>query len=569
MKNPAAEAAIRYTQLGFKCYPVNVRLVTRPRDGKVIKVPTFKDGHWSPEPREDGRPGALYPTEPDEIRAHWEGFHGVVIPCKLSDIVAIDIDQSEDKDGWGNLQRAGLTPPRTPMVQNTSSGGRHLIYRAPEGVTLKSRQGVPVKDVDIRAAGEGDNGGLLFVAPTALPDGRAWKFQRIVPRDRLPVLAPRWVDLIADRSEPITEPLPADPEDLLQRVRDMPAGEGWERLGPLSMRYAAVALGVGMDEEEIERAFLDAYKDRPGGTPSDARRSIRSALKKVEPWAPGDPEPDLDDLVAQEATRAEIRLRGQRQALERIESEEAVQLRQEDAADLTAPMEDVRWIVPGLIAEGEMTILYGGSRAAKTAMMVDLAAQLSIGGAFMGASLNQCRVLYLAAEAFTSVSNRFRAWYQHHGVTPDPRYVEVQPGNLQLDNPRSVRRAVSYLRGFQFVVVDMLEYVTGGMAINTDAARITVGLKDIVARAGVTMVVLHHPKAPNRDGDPSKEMAGQHGAFFGKANYVLFAEPTSEHRYQVTVTKSKDSEDGARWSGRTVGGPGGFPVYVSEGKCEY
>lgn len=568
MTNQAAEAAVRYTQLGFKCYPVHVDLVTGD-DGKVRKIPRFKDGHWSPEK------GAKYPTDPDEIRAHWAGFDGVVIVCALSGIVAVDIDQAGEKDGWGNLKAAGLTPPTTPMVQNTSGGGRHLIYRAPEGVELSSRQGVPVKDVDIRAAG--GNGGLLFVEPTSLPDGRAWKFQKVVARDELPVLPADWVELVRvheERHASHEGALPSDPEALLERVREMPAGEGWERLGPLSMRYAAVAMGVAMTDPEIEEAFLEAYRDRPGGTLSDARRSIRSALKKVEPWLPGEPEPDFEDLVAEEARRAEIKERGKRVALAKIEGEDAVQLRHEDAADLLAPMEKTAWVVEGLIAENEVTILYGGSRAAKTAMMVDLGGQLATGGEFMGASVERTRVLYLAAEAFTSVANRFRAWFRHHEVRPDSRMIEVQPGNLQLDNPRSVERAVSYMRGFRFVVVDMLEYVIGGLSTSTEAARIVVALKDIAARAGVTMVVLHHPKAPkvNSDGETvySKEMAGQHGAFFGKANYVLFAEPDGgTYHYVVTVTKSKDSEDGARWIGRTIGGPGGFPVYVSEGKRNY
>ncbi|MGW3992197.1 bifunctional DNA primase/polymerase [Amycolatopsis sp. NPDC004772] len=566
MTNPAAEAAIKYTELGYKVYPVNVRLVTEK--GRTKKKPSFKDGAWSVES------GAKFPTDPDAIREHWEGYDGVVILCGPSGIVAIDVDQGDGKDGLANLKAAGLTLPKTPMRQQTASGGWHGLYRVPEGVELTSRQGYPVEHVDIRAAG--GHGGLLFAEPTTLPDGRGWKFRGLVARDDLPELQADWVDLLlaADAEQSESAPLPADPEELLRRVREMPPGEGWTRLGPLSMRYAAVAMGVGMDDRAIEEAFLDAYRDRPGGTLSDARRSIRSALKKVEPWLPGDPEPDFDHLVAEEATRAEIRLRGQRQALEKIESENAIHLRREDAVDLAAPMESTAWVVPDLVAENEVTILYGGSRAAKTAMMVDLAGQLSIvGGTFMGADVGRRRVCYLAAEALTSVANRFRAWFRYHKVTPDPRWIEVQPGNLQLDNPRSVSRAVEYLRDFDVVVVDMLEYVTGGMSINTDAARIVVTLKEIAARAGVTMVVLHHPKATkvDKDGNPvvSKEMAGQHAAFFGKANYVLFAEPDGEHRYLVTVTKSKDSEDGARWTGRTVGGPGGFPVYVSEGKLNY
>lgn len=566
MTNPAAEAAIRYTELGFKVYPVNVRLV-EGKDGKVRKMPSFKGGHWSPEPHDDGRPGAEYPTDPDAIRAHWEGFSGVALATGLSDVVAVDLDQSGEKDGVGNLKAAGLIPPPTPMRARTSSGGWHYLYRAPDGVELDSRQGVPVEHVDIRASG-----GLLFVEPTALPDGSGWRFTDVVARDELPVLRDDWVDLLRRREEPRENALPSDPEGLLQRVREMPAGEGWERLGPLSMRYAAVALGVGMDDDEIESTFLDAYRDR-GGTLSDARRSIRSALKKVEPWFPGDPEPDFDRAVAEEAERQEIRERGRRKALEKIEGEGAIQLRREDAVNLLAPMEDTPWVVPGLLAENELTLLYGGSRAAKTAMMVDCAGQLSTGGEFMGHSVERTRVLYLAAEALTSVSNRFRAWFQHHGIRPDPRWIEVQPGNLQLDNPKSVERAVNYMRGFGFVVVDMLEYVTGGMSINTEAARIVVTLKQIAERANVTMVVLHHPKAPkvDRDGETvySREMAGAHGAFYGKSNYVLFAEPDGEHRYVVTVTKSKDDEDGARWTGRTIGGPGGFPVYVSGSKRNY
>lgn len=564
MTNPAADAAIRYTALGFKVYPVNVRLV-EGKDGKVRKVPSFKDGHWSPEN------GAEYPTDPDAIRALWDGYGGVVIVCALSGIVAVDIDQSGDKDGVGNLKAAGLTPPPTPMRARTSSGGYHYLYRAPDGVELSSRQGVPVKDVDIRAAG--GNGGLLFVEPTALPDGRTWKFANIVPRDDLPVLPDDWVDLIREKEERhagAEGALPSDPAALLQRVREMPPGEGWERLGPLSMRYAAVAMGVGMDDREIEAAFLDAYRDRPGGTEQDARRSIRSALRKVEPWLPGDPEPDFAHLVEEEATRAEIRERGRRKALEKIEGEEAVQLRREDAADLLAPIEETPWLVDGLIAQGEMTILYGGSRAAKTAMMVDLCGQAATGGEFMGQRVEPTRTLYLAAEAFQSVANRFRAWFQHQARTPDPRMIEVQPGNIRLDNRKSIDHAVRYLKGYGLVVVDMLEYVIGAMNISQEAARITVAFKEVAERAGVTMVVLHHPKAPrvNKDGDTvfSKEMAGMHGAFFGKSNYVLFTEQDGEHRYVTTVTKNKDGDDGARFTGRTILGPGGFPVYVSEGR---
>lgn len=105
-------------------------------------------------------------TDPEQIATWWTlDYPDALIgyACGPSGVVVVDLDADkpypdqheragEPKGaGLDNLTAADLEPPATGMTYKTPSGGRHLVYAAPEGRALTIAQDRPVPGVDIRA----------------------------------------------------------------------------------------------------------------------------------------------------------------------------------------------------------------------------------------------------------------------------------------------------------------------------------------------------------------------------------------------------------------------------------
>lgn len=105
----------------------------------------------------DKRPLVLWgdeaTTELQTIAAWWAKHPDAAVGMHTgkSGLVVVDLDIDKGKgSGRANLEAAGIALPDTARYK-TPSGGRHYVYRAPEGQSLTIAQGVPVPGVDIRA----------------------------------------------------------------------------------------------------------------------------------------------------------------------------------------------------------------------------------------------------------------------------------------------------------------------------------------------------------------------------------------------------------------------------------
>lgn len=97
--------------------------------------------------------GEAATTDPEQVATWWTGDHTealVGVHCGRSGLVVVDIDEKNGKSGSAALAAAGITPPDT-FSYPTRSGGRHLLYAAPDGRDLTIAQNIPVDGVDIRA----------------------------------------------------------------------------------------------------------------------------------------------------------------------------------------------------------------------------------------------------------------------------------------------------------------------------------------------------------------------------------------------------------------------------------
>ncbi|RIH84005.1 AAA domain protein [Calidithermus terrae] len=84
------------------------------------------------------------------------------------------------------------------------------------------------------------------------------------------------------------------------------------------------------------------------------------------------------------------------------------------AIDLTAPLEPIPWLVPGLIPKGYLTILGSLPGQGKTAILSALAWQLSRPkGEFLGRELEQAPSIYVDFDA-PSQGRGLRMWFERH-----------------------------------------------------------------------------------------------------------------------------------------------------------
>ena len=154
--NPLLRAAIDYASAGWAIFPC------QPRDKRPATAHGVKDAT----------------TDPARIRAWWAKMPeaNIGLDCGRSGLVVVDLDQHGDKDGlaeWADLtQRAQITDTACHTYTSlTGGGGRHLVYRAPEGVSIKNSTGKLAPGVDVRG-----EGGYIVLPPSIHPSGNAYQW---------------------------------------------------------------------------------------------------------------------------------------------------------------------------------------------------------------------------------------------------------------------------------------------------------------------------------------------------------------------------------------------------------
>lgn len=170
------QAALDYAAHGWKVIPL------RPGTKKAIPEGSF---HAATD-------------DPETIRRWWTATPkaNVAIACGMSELVVIDLDQKNGKNGraeWERLAIAHGFQPNGVLTATTANGGIHLYYRMP-AQRLKTKTNALAVGVDVL----GDNGQV--VAPPSIIDGMeyAWADGDHVPGE-LPAAV---VDLLTSPPDP-------------------------------------------------------------------------------------------------------------------------------------------------------------------------------------------------------------------------------------------------------------------------------------------------------------------------------------------------------------------------------
>jgi len=213
----------------------------------------------------------LATTDPVQIKA-WQDFFGDKIKLwgvptgPANNIFVLDVDVKHENDnGFTTLQNENLTLPHT-MTQTTMSGGRHYIYKYPNGGLQYGNRVKFKPGLDIR----GEGGWIAYYGPddTPMADAPEW-----VVKEAVRVVADPTQAKIAVAPE-IAQGIF---ETALDNIREAPEGESNDVLNTESFKIGQLVASNSINKDYAEKELFKAAKDR-GKPDYEAIATIRSGL---------------------------------------------------------------------------------------------------------------------------------------------------------------------------------------------------------------------------------------------------------------------------------------------------
>ena len=205
-------------------------------------------------------------------------------------------------------------------------------------------------------------------------------------------------------------------------------------------------------------------------------------------------------------------------------------------------------LVPGVLPGCGSGVLFGASNSGKSAMAIDLACRVASGMDWRGRKVLPGVVVYVAAENAASIKRRVRAWAKHHGTDlPSNLLIVEQPLNLfQGPDTDALLALVSEAaeRGpVRLTVVDTLARVALGANENSsqDMGQVIANLDRVRDATGGMYLLVHH-----------SGLAAERA----RGSTALLAATDVELRCAdgaITVTKSRDGENGLRFGFKLLG----------------
>ena len=200
-----------------------------------------------------------------------------------------------------------------------------------------------------------------------------------------------------------------------------------------------------------------------------------------------------------------------------------------------------RYLLRGLIAEGELSQWWGAPKSGKSFLLLRVAYGLALGNRMWNRRARPCRVLYVTAEGMGGFPNRLEALKRKLGDAGDDFRFIAQP--VQIGPPSTdlaaVIAAAKDMRA-DLVVLDTLARTFGTGDENTaqDMGRFIANVDRLREESGAHVAIIHHGKKDGKDARGS-------GALGGAADLIVKIEKGAVGQVSTaTVENAKDDADG-------------------------
>lgn len=203
------------------------------------------------------------------------------------------------------------------------------------------------------------------------------------------------------------------------------------------------------------------------------------------------------------------------------------------------------YLVKGLIERGKLIVVYGPSGDGKTFFTADLAGHIASGILWRGRRVRSGLVVYVAAEAGTSILRRFFAWREHRlGEAREGRIpLAIITRGANLLNMVDVEALLAELRAIAeevglplaLVIFDTLSRsIPGGDENRSEDMTRVIEAADLIRdELGAATAIIHH------SGKDSAKGARGHSSLFGAADTVI-----AVVERVASVEKSRDGMQG-------------------------
>ena len=321
--NDLLTAALYYAELGYRVFPCI------PGTKKPITEHGFKDAT----------------TNPEQIERWWAQHPLANIGIPTEGLLVVDIDGADNP--WPGDPERAADLAKAGAVAMTPRGGRHYIFRRPDGKHWKCLTGKLAPGVDIRT-----NGGYIVVAPSETEDGAyTWApgLELDDPPERLPEPS-AWLTTLLDNLSHKKFSSDSDGNTIPQGIRN-------DALTSLAGHMRR----IGMTRAEIAAALRQINRDRCiPPLPQHEVEGIATSVAKYTPdqIATAMAEGHWDQLI-----------RGQ-----------IPQLAPVSLADLITNYPDLRKpVIHGLLRQGETMNIIAAPKIGKSWLVTDLALSIATG----------------------------------------------------------------------------------------------------------------------------------------------------------------------------------------------
>jgi hypothetical protein len=407
-----------------------------------------------------------------------------------SRLFVVDIDSEE---AWEEANAKGL--PEGPLVR--SGKGRHVYYRARQGLYGRTAKRGDARTIDVLASG------YVVAPPSAHKSGATYRWLAL-PEDAPLHEPPAWaIKLLEERAsaKPQIVALPDDlPRISTDSLRVRPGVTDLIHDGLLhhpsrSEAIYAVEMALieaGCDDATIASVLLDpangiSEKPREQGrqwVAADLGRARAKAGQEVEKESADSRSPRDDDGACFDL------------------------LDDEQIEDLPSP----EWLIVGILPSEALAILYGPPKVGKTFLGLDWTFSICTGRSWCGRAVKSGPVLYVYSEGSGKLKSRTRAWKQTHGVI-GRLGVQFIARAVHLLQRREVERLIRTIRRLpeppRLIVLDTLaRCIEGGDENSAKDVGILIGVADRLREEFKTTVLIIHHSGKNGDERGSTALRG-------------------------------------------------------------
>jgi hypothetical protein len=198
------------------------------------------------------------------------------------------------------------------------------------------------------------------------------------------------------------------------------------------------------------------------------------------------------------------------------------------------------WIIPGVLPEAAIGVIYGQHSAGKTFTAVDLALSISLGQSWRGQPVKQGSILYVAAEDDRGIQIRLAAGLAARGASAAPiKVLPTAPVLIDRAHQTALLKAIKREKRPSIIFFDTLAAVTPGADENSgkEMGELLGYCHKLYEATGAMIMLIHHEG--KTDGRGPRGWSGMGGAF-----EIIWKVSADELKHELEIEKVKNAAKG-------------------------